>query len=144
MNMKNKKKLIVILLGCFILSLFSSCKTNEKEDESDVMKNYCEDFTNNYEIEEKGDGTIKVKVVAPDFKSIAELILEKTNNTDFSVNDIKKTADENPELVKGYEFLVTREDKSEINKAFLDKVSEELIIEAIKNVEHTEEWSAGE
>lgn len=139
------RKLGALVLIGLSLVMLSSCGTFNKEDDRDAMKRYYENFTSKYEIIERGqDGAVIVKISAPDFKSIVSHIIEENNNQDISVNDIEKAVEEHPECEKEYIFGADDEDSDKIKKEFLEKVSEELIIEAIKNVEYVEEWSAEE
>lgn len=137
-------------LGAFVLIglslvMLSSCGIFNKEDGRDAMKRYCENYTSKYEIIEQGqDGAVMVTISAPDFKSIVSLIIEENNNQDISVNDIERAVEEHPECKKEYIFWAEDEESDEIKKEFLEKVSEELMIEAIKNVEYKEEWSVEE
>lgn len=139
-----KKLGAFILIGLSLL-LLSSCGKFNKEDNRDAMKSYCENYTSKYEIIEHGqDGAVMVNISAPNFTDIVSLILEENNNHDITVKDIERAVKEHPECKKEYIFWADEEKNDEIKKEFLEKVSEELMIEAIKNVEYTEEWSVEE
>lgn len=135
---------VCVLIGLSIVML-SSCSIFNKKDSSDAIKRYYENYASKYEIIEQGqDGAVRVNICAPDFKSIVSLIIEENNNQDIIVNDIERVVKEHPELKKEYIFWVDEEERDEIKKEFLEKISEEMMMEAIKNVKYTEEWSVEE
>lgn len=140
-----KRKFQVLVLISLSLVMLLSCRRYNKGDDSDAVKRYCENYASEYEILEKGNnGAVKVSINAPDFKSIMSLIIEKKNNQDITVNDIEKAVEKHPECKKEYKFWTDGEENNEIKKDFLEIVSKDLIVEAIKNVEYTEEWSVEE
>ena len=85
-----------------------------------------------------------VSVNAPDFKSVTEAIMAENGENDITVNDIEEIVNEYPDYKKEYKFWVDTDEKDEVEKGFLNEISEELIVDAIKNVDYTEEWSAEE
>lgn len=142
--MRKRKLGALVMIGLSIVMLLS-CGISKKEDNSNALKKYCEKYVSEYEIiEEKENGSIMVTVNAPDFKSITEVIMAEKGENDITVNDIEKIINEYPDYKKEYKFWVDADEKDEIEKGFLNEISEELIVEAIKNVDYTEEWSAEE
>lgn len=138
-----KGKLKALGLISLTLVMLSSCEILKKEDDSNRLRKYCEKYTSEYEVvEKKEDGAIMVKIDAPDFKSIIEDILFENGKKDVTVDDIEKAVDEYPDYNKEYKFWVNCDD--EVERGFLNEISEELIVEAIKNIDYTEEWSADE
>lgn len=85
-----------------------------------------------------------VSVNAPDFKNVAEAIMAENGENDITVNDIEKIVNEYPDYKKEYKFWVDADEKDEVEKGFLSEISEELIVDAIKNIDYTEEWGAEE
>lgn len=137
-----KSKLGALLLIGLSLAMLSSCGKINKEDDIDAVKKYCENFASKYEILDKGEnGNVMMSINAPDFKSIMEFIIEEKKGQNITADDIEKAVEEHPECKKEYIFWSDGEGNNEIIKDFLEIVSEELIVEAIKNVEYTEEWS---
>lgn len=140
-----KRKLGVLVMTGLSLVMLSSCGISKKEDNSNALKKYCEKYVSEYEvIEEKENGSIMVSVNAPDFKNIAEAIMAENGENDITVNDIEKIVNEYPDYKKEYKFWVDANEKDEVEKGFLSEISEELIVDAIKNIDYTEEWSAEE
>lgn len=140
-----KRKLGALVMTGLSLVMLSSCGITKKEDNSNALKKYCEKYVLEYEvIEEKENGAIMVSVNAPDFKNVAEAIMAENGENDITVNDIEKIVNEYPNYKKEYKFWVDANEKDEVEKGFLSEISEELIVDAIKNIDYTEEWSAEE
>lgn len=140
-----KRKLGALVMTGLSLVMLSSCGITKKEDNSNALKKYCEKYALEYEvIEEKENGAIMVSVNAPDFKNVAEAIMAENGENDITVNDIEKIVNEYPNYKKEYKFWVDANEKDEVEKGFLSEISEELIVDAIKNIDYTEEWSAEE
>lgn len=141
--MRKSKLEAVVMIG-LSLAILTSCGTSEKE-KDDALKNYCEKYASEYEvIEQMENGAIMVSVNAPDFKSVTEAIMAENGENDITVNDIEEIVNEYPDYKKEYKFWVDTDEKDEVEKGFLNEISEELIVDAIKNVDYTEEWSAEE
>ncbi|MGN0408912.1 MAG: hypothetical protein ACI4E3_00745 [Candidatus Fimousia sp.] len=142
--MKRCKLRGILFIGLSLVIL-SSCGIFRDENDSKSMKKYCEKYVSEYKVMEKKDnGSVMISVNAPDFKRMLEVIIEENEEKDITVDDIEKVAKKYPDYKKEYKFWVDTEEDDEIKKAFLNEVSKELIVEAIKNVEYTDEWSVEE
>lgn len=143
-GMRKRKLGSLVMIGLSLVVL-SSCGISKKEDDGNALKKYCEKYASEYEvIEQKENGAIMVSINAPDFKSVTEAIMAENGENDITVNDIEEIVNEYPDYKKEYKFWVDADEKDEVEKGFLNEISEELIVDAIKNVDYTEEWSAEE
>lgn len=142
----NRVKLLMIII--ISVSTLSSCGilcNKNKENNIDSVKSYCEKYASEYDVIESGDnGAVQVSVEAPDFCKIVENIIGESGDQSVTVSEIEDEVNRYPEYTKEYNFWVDKEEDSEIRKAFLDEVSKELIIYAIRNTEFKDEWSVEE
>lgn len=67
---------------------------------------------------------------------VSSCVKEKNAN----IEVIEKSVKGNPDCEKEYVFSVSSEEKEEIEEKFYEKISEELMIDAIRKVEYREEW----
>ena len=129
-----------MLVLSLCLGILSSCGADKKGD-NEGIKEYCQKYVSDYKIlEEKEEGEIVVSVTAPDFSNIVEAIVNE-GKENIEIEDIEKAVKDNPDCEKKYVFSVCSEEKEEIEEKFFEKLSEELIIDAIQKIEYREKWS---
>lgn len=140
----NKNKFVVLILLELCLIILSSCSEQYKSDDNDEVKKYCEKYALEYKIIEKKEDDVMVSINAPDFKKIMDVLMEEKHNEDITANDIEKAVERYPDYKKDYIFWTDDKENNKIKKEFLEKVSEELMVEAIKNVKYEETWGIEE
>lgn len=134
-----KKRYGILLVLSFSIAIVSSC-VKEKNANNEGIKEYCQKYVTDYKIlEEKEKGEIVISVTAPDFNDIVEEIGNK-GKEDIDIEVIEKSVKGNPDCEKEYVFSVSSEEKEAIEEKFYEKISEELMIDAIRKVEYREEW----
>lgn len=103
------------------------------------MENLFEDFANEYQvIAENEDGTYTIEIIAPDFASILQKEIESNPTSTLNSETIKGLIERYPDLKKSYEFTVASKKKTDIQMAFLQQVSYDLMVSAIMDVSITE------
>lgn len=108
------------------------------EHESNMEKLF-EDFANEYQvIAENEDGTYTIEIIAPDFASILQKEIESNPTLTLNSETIKGLIERYPDLKKSYEFTVTSKKKTDVQTAFLQQVSYDLIVSAIADISITE------
>lgn len=135
-----KRKIIAVLLVVLSFTLLTAC--GKKDD--DAIRNYCIEFASKYEvIKSNDDGSIQVSIKAPDFSRVMNAMAEESPNKEITLKRIKKTVKEHSDYEKTYELEVDSEDDELIENAFINKITDEMLITAITNVDlETENGSA--
>lgn len=135
-----KTKIISMCIMMTLLTIaFSGCSNDENNRES--IKDLCGEYSSEYSvIEEKSDGAYLISVTAPDFSKISRLITDSNNDSNVDATELEKMIKQYPEHIKEYEFLVEDCETATVEKAFFDKVSYELTVSAITNIEFEEGW----
>lgn len=112
-------------------------------DKTMLVEDYCWSEVTEYEVEETNeDGTATVSVSAPDFCQLAEMLMgeEKVVTEEALLDAMMNTSVD----TRIYSIRVEDTTEEVVKEAFYEQVVYELIIEAIKNIEYTEEWSVDE
>lgn len=136
--MRKRKQRITIVLMLLVSIILVSCGKSKQNERKEIQE-YCSSYAEKYEILEKAEDTvILVNVEAPDFKKIAEVMIK--DKKEMTSENLEKTARKYPKYQKEYQFLVDENEIEEIKEKFLQETSKNLIIEAIKNTNCTEEW----
>ena len=105
---------------------------------SDIAKLF-EDFANEYEvISENEDGTYTFTVVAPDFSSILQQETEVNPTLAINLENINFLIEKYPDLKETYEFTAASKDQDDIQKAFLEQVTYDLMTAAIADMSISE------
>lgn len=108
------------------------------EHESNMAKLF-EDFANEYQvISENEDGTYTIEIIAPDFASILQKEIESNPTLTLNAETIKGLIERYPDLKKSYEFTVASKKKTDVQMAFLQQVSYDLMGSAIMDTSITE------
>lgn len=108
------------------------------EHESNMEKLF-EDFANEYQvIAENEDGTYTIEIIAPDFASILQKEIESNPTLTLNSETIKGLIERYPDLKKSYEFTVASKKKTDVQMAFLQQVSYDLMVSAIMDISITE------
>ena len=136
------KKSILILLFLGMIEL-SACNSEKEKNSSDDVKNFCKQYASDYTLIKNDDKTCVVSVEAPDFEKIVGILLED-GEQELNVDLLEQIIDNNPDYTKEYVVNVENEDTLEIEEAFLEQVSYELMVSAIQNVEYEEDWGTEE
>ena len=103
------------------------------------MEKLFEDFANEYQvIAENEDGTYTIEIIAPDFASILQKEIESNPILTLNSETIKGLIERYPDFKKPYEFTVASKKKTDIQMAFLQQVSYDLMVSAIMDVSITE------
>lgn len=106
--------------------------------ESDIAR-FFEDFTNEYQlISENEDGSYTLKVEAPDFANILKQEIEVNPTLTINLDNINLLINKYPDLKKTYEFTAASNAQEDIQKAFLQQISYELMVAAIVDTPITE------
>lgn len=99
--------------------------------ESDISRLF-RAFANEYQVlSENEDGTYTLKILAPDFASILKQELEDNPTLTLNSENIDVLIDKYPDLEISYEFTVASKKRDEIQKAFLQQISYDLMVAAI-------------
>lgn len=135
-----KTKIISICIMMILLTIpFLGCSNDENNRES--IKDLCGEYSSEYSvIEEKSNGAYLISVTAPDFSKISRLITDSNYDSNVDVTELEKMIKQYPEYIKEYEFLVEDCETATVEKAFFDRVSYELAVSAITNMEFEEGW----
>lgn len=106
--------------------------------ESDIAR-FFEDFTDEYQvISENKDGSYTLKVEAPDFANILKQEIEANPTLTINLDNINLLINKYPDLKKTYEFTAASNAQEDIQKAFLQQISYELMVAAIVDTPITE------
>lgn len=136
-----KKKFLIIGVVCLLC--LSACGTEEKSESNGEVKNFCKQYASEYTVIESESDKCVVSVEAPDFQKIVEIMLEE-GKEDISAETLEETIEKNSDCKKEYIVSVESEEMDVIEEAFLEQVSYELMVAAIKDVEYEEKWSVEE
>ena len=133
--MKKRILLIGIVIVVILLIGLLHFLNTSKEDYEAFFIQYARDYTI---IETNDEGDIKVSIVAPDFGNIIHTI----KKNDIDLEDIKIATELHPKNTKEFVFWVASEKSDEIEKKFLNHISNDLVIEGTTDREDIEDWSA--
>ena len=98
-----------------------------------------EDFANEYRVlSENEDGTYTIEIIAPDFASIFQKEVESNPTLTLNLETIRGMIERYPDLKKIYEFTVASKKKTDVQMAFLQQVSYNLMVSAIIDTSITE------
>lgn len=124
----------IILLICafIILNVTHVINFNDNSDIKSVVTSYAQKY------EKVDDNT--VEVTAPDFSQLIKFYYGKNSgvNAEISGKELKKLVDEHSDCTKKYTFDVDSFESENVEKAFLSRVSADLVIESLKGVEYEE------
>ncbi|MGO5097462.1 hypothetical protein ACTQ34_16915 [Agathobaculum sp. LCP25S3_E8] len=99
--------------------------------ESDIARLF-EDFANEYQvISENEDGTYTFTIEAPDFANILKQEIEVNPTMTINLENITLLINKYPDLKKTYEFTAASNEQDDIQKAFLQQISYDLMVAAI-------------
>lgn len=108
------------------------------EHESNMAKLF-KDFANKYQvISENEDGTYTIRIIAPDFASILQKEIESNPTLTVDSETIKGLSERYPDLKKAYELTVASNKKADVQRAFLEQVSYDLMVSAIMDTSTTD------
>ena len=133
------KKVITmgLLVGMLLISTACGRSNETKNDQSKMdLKDFISSYADDYRVEEEPDGdgeTTTVVVEAPDLYHYIEMYGDEE---DVELEKIIKAIqeDSNP-VMKEYRFQVDTVDGSAVKEAFLDKVSYDILTDAIVGLE---------
>lgn len=139
-----KRKRMMLLILCTLLTLTIACSNNDEE--SDKSNNLILKYASDYSIKhENEDGTIEIGVIAPDFETIINNAIKNNQEDEMNIENVYDLINEYPDYKKEYVIIVNDlSDKEAIEAIINDKIAEELIKSAITNIVYEEEWSAEE
>lgn len=138
-NKRIRQRFPAVILGVIVLV---AC---EKKDDKDAIKDYCMQYVSKYEvIQEKPDGKFEISVLAPDFEQVIETILTEDKEIEITSIVLEEAVEKYPDCEKEYIFYSDSDQMENIEKAFLEEVSHELVVSAIKKVEYKEKWDVEE
>lgn len=128
-----KKKLFYVGIFVTMILGFTACgEKKEKQNEKvskDIVKEKIISYTETYDKEVKENNEIHISIVAPDFAVIGSLCKD---NEELDEEQLCQLLEDNKDSTKVYEFTVEAENK--IEEKFLDMVSYDLLIGAMRNV----------
>lgn len=135
---------VIVIIVAIVLGVMFLSENKEESTAQDVkgvlVKEYCWSKVVQYDIEEtEEDGMATVTVLAPDFCQIATVLMNEGRDiTEEALIDamLNTSAD-----TKTYSIMVEDTTEETVKEAFYEQVAYELMLEAIKNIEYTEEWS---
>lgn len=137
-----KIKEILFLLLCWVLIMLTGCSEKNNDDNSnDFLMQYTSDYTIR---QENDDGTVEISVIAPDFKTIIEHMIDNRQEREISIENIEDIVNKFPDCKKEYILIVDELSGEKIDEVFNSQVAEELIRMAIMNIDYEEEWSTEE
>lgn len=106
--------------------------------ESDIARLF-EGFTNEYQvISENEDGTYTIRIEAPDFAKILKQEIEVNPTLTINLESINLLINKYPDLKKTYEITAASNTQDDIQKAFLQQISYDLMVAAITDKPVTE------
>lgn len=154
------KKIIILIISILLvggISIFFICNNaklnsdphiailNEKYSD-EQMEKFILSYVKDYKIENKGD-TIQVTLKAPDFanfikdlsenSSMDNLDLSNSSNeegTKFVIKELKKMIVNNKINMKDYILNVEDTHQETVEKAFMDKISDDIFLNIFKNL----------
>lgn len=134
---KINKQIILFMILCLMFMV--SC--GKKENEGEALKKYCIEFVSEYNVlEEYADGRIKVSIIAPDFVHVIAAIKDENEKVEITPKNLEKGVKKHIEFEKEYIFYSNVNEINDVEKAFLQEIAYDLVIDAIKNIEYTERW----
>lgn len=99
--------------------------------ESDIARLFG-DFANEYQVvSENEDGTYTLKILAPDFTNILKQEIETNPTLTLNLENLELLIEKYPDLKKNYEFTAASKKQDDIQKAFLQHISYDLMVAAI-------------
>ena len=133
------KKLGVLLL-ILILVIFPACGNGESEEKAidEFYKQYATEYV---VLKEQEDGGAQIQVTAPDFAKIVDSLLQDHKAQEIDSALMQSEIESQPDATKDYIFEVDHIEEEEIGEAFLDQVSQELMVSAITKLELN--WEEG-
>lgn len=100
---------------------------------------FFEDYTNEYQvISENEDGSYTLAIEAPDFASILKQEIEVNPTLTINLENINLLINKYPDLKKTYEFTAPSNAQEDVQKAFLEQISYDLMVAAIVDTPITE------
>ena len=127
-----KKKLAMVVV-VFLLSILTACRNDSSQQTINEM---CRDYVKNYEVvKTKDDGSVEVKMTAPDFTKSAKYAYEVDSSVPLDAKSLKKAIEEIPDNSKEYVLVAEEDNQKAIEDAFIDQVSYDLIVAAFEQVE---------
>lgn len=134
------KKIIMLFI---LIGILGGCGKHKVSDQEKEIQNIYDEAVQNCEIiGDEGEKGYTVRVNAPDLIAIYREISGNSSETDIEID--KKIIEGYPYLKKDYVFNVSEKENESIKEAFLQQMIWELMCEAIKQTDFTEEWSAEE
>lgn len=122
----------------------TACGNGRVEKEGGDVKEYLEEYAMDYEVIKEENNKKQLKIKAPDFPKVITVMSKDGEEKEIRKTDLEEAVKDYPEYKKEYIIWVEDTSQEQIEEQFLQEVSKELIIEAIKDIEYTEQWGAGE
>ena len=99
--------------------------------ESDIV-NLCKKFCKDYDmLSDNNDGTYIVEIVAPDFASILMQEMQNNHEETLDAETLNTWINQHPDLKKVYEVTAKSENLDDIQQAFFQQISYDLMVSAI-------------
>lgn len=152
----HKKVWMGVMAAAIMVSCTSCKKSSGKMDEKTAaalleqlanqqVQEEVKAYAKEYEIiETKEDGTYVVKVESPDFQAVVMNIEENASDEALPAVMLTEAIKEQQDAMVTYELAVTATDEESIETAYLNKVADEIMIGALKQMEPIEggefEW----
>lgn len=134
----------VVLFVCLVVMvilLVNRQNVNNEKLEYEVIQQYCLQFAKDYVVvSTTEDNKSLISVTAPDFSSIVVKLSEEGKQ--ITEKELKRIVSENASETKEYTFSVDNtEDREEVEHVFLEQISYELMLDAVRNTEYVESGS---
>lgn len=122
-----------ILAVCVVIMLLSACGEKTPEQEKEELKEYCKSYATEYTVDsENDDGTYTISISAPNF---SEILSEVSDQEELTIETLKKAVEDHPDITKEYQIFVENKEQAEIDVAFFEQVSYDLVVGAITDIE---------
>lgn len=142
-----KRKIIIfcsvsVLIFTVFMVGYQFFQVQNKSEEQSILKDKMKEFLSSYEVvEEKDNGNTIISVEAPDLVAILNKLLTKFTPDELDDKKILKAILDNEELRTEYIFSVPEVTNTVIEEQYFQKISYEVMINAISRIEFKEEWS---
>lgn len=81
-----------------------------------------------------------ISIIAPDFVHVIAAIKDENEKVEITPKNLEKGVKKHIEFEKEYIFYSNVNEINDVEKAFLQEIAYDLVIDAIKNIEYTERW----
>lgn len=123
------RRVITILLAAILILVLAACS---KEKNSVSFEDSCWEQVEDYETTILEDGTVSVSLYAPDYTALLELLVENGVAEELTVEMLTEAAEDNPDAVKEYTFVVESSDDESIREKLLEQIAYEMLILAME------------